>query len=82
MIRTGTATLCANTPCTPCLVDSINNPNAAWLRTNGGTIANMVYILVSGGAKDMDSDGNFFDGRNADTDDEFDTPDRTIGPGL
>lgn len=80
MIRTTTTTLCASTPCSPCLVDAISTPDTSWLRTNDGTTTtNVAYILVSGGAKDMDSDGSFFDGRNADTDTEFESPDQIIG---
>ena len=81
MIHTSNTTLCAAAPCSPCLVDFISNPDTNWLRTNDGTNAtNVAYVLVSGGAKDLDGDNDFFDGRNAAAPGsaEFEAPDRIV----
>lgn len=83
LIRTTQTGLCAPSPCTLCLSDFINNPDNTWLSTNDGTnVTNMGYVIASGGAKDMDAAGGFFDGRNATapTNSQFETPDRITSP--
>ena len=80
LIRTQTSNLCAATPCSLCLSDFGINPNPAYLRTSDNTNTNnQAYVLVSGGPKDLDGTGGFFDGRNGDaTAEDFDTPNRII----
>ncbi|MCJ8502136.1 type II secretion system protein [Desulfatitalea alkaliphila] len=79
MVRTRHDTLCAAPPCTLCLNDFINNPVAEHLSTSDGTHQNnQAYLIVSGGAKNLSGSGGFFDGRNADGDLVFETPNRTI----
>jgi prepilin-type N-terminal cleavage/methylation domain-containing protein len=66
LVRTTQTNLCAALPCSPCLADFVNNPTGAWLSTSDGTtVTNVGYVLASGSAKDLDGDGDFFDGRNA-----------------
>ena len=43
-----------------------------------GTLTNMAFVIVSGGAKDLDGTNGFFDGRNGDNNAEYDDPDKTI----
>ena len=43
-----------------------------------GTLTNMAYVIVSGGAKDIDGSNGFFDGRNGDNNAEYDDPARVI----
>ncbi len=79
MIRTAQTNLCAQLPCSLCLSDFVSNPDTTWLRTSdGGNDSNVAYVIASGGAKDLDGDGSFFDGRNAGapTTFIFETPDR------
>ena len=83
MVRTSQSGLCAPPPCTLCLADFANNPNAAWLSTNDGTNVTQVgYALASGGTKDMDGDNDFFDGRNASSvaNSQFESPDKITAP--
>jgi prepilin-type N-terminal cleavage/methylation domain-containing protein len=83
MVRTAQSGLCAQAPCTLCLADFVNNPNAAWLTTNDGTnVTNVGYVLASGGGKDMDNDNDFFDGRNASApaSSQFESPDKITAP--
>jgi prepilin-type N-terminal cleavage/methylation domain-containing protein len=83
MIRTTNTTLCGQAPCTLCLSDFVANPNTAWLRTSDGTnTINAAYVIASGGARDMDGDGDFFDGLNAGapTTSQFATPDQITSP--
>ena len=78
MIRTQVGGICSAMPCTLCLSDFSTHPNAAFLRTTaGGTSVNQAYIIVSGGPKDMDGTGGFFDGLNGDGIPlEFEAPNR------
>ncbi len=80
LIRTQTSNLCSAAPCTLCLSDFVTDPDSTYLRTNDGTnTTNQGYILASGGPKDLDGTGGFFDGRNANgTILEFDSPNRII----
>lgn len=83
MIRTTNTDLCGQAPCTLCLSDFVSNPNTAWLRTSDGTnTVNGAYVIASGGVKDLDNDGDFFDGLNAGapTTQQFDTPNRITSP--
>lgn len=82
LIRTQNTGLCAAAPCTLCLSDFVINPTGAYLHTSvdtsSGTITtNQAYVIVSGGPKDLDGTGGFFDARNGNaTAEEFDTPNR------
>ena len=59
-----------------------NPPDTGKLHTTDmdGNTSNKAYVLVSGGAKDLDGDSadGFFDGRNEGNDLEFDVPNRII----
>jgi len=44
-----------------------------------GVLTNMAYVILSGGARDIDGRNGFFDGRNGDNDAEYDDPDRIVG---
>lgn len=78
LIRTQTTGLCSAAPCTLCLSDFSINPNPNYLRTSDGTnTTSQAYLIASGGPKDLDGTGGFFDSRNGDaTAEEFDTPNR------
>ena len=81
MARTAQSSICTQLPCTLCLADFVNNPNAAWLSTNDGTnVTNVGFVLASGGSKDLDADNDFFDGRNATAavNIQFESPDKII----
>lgn len=83
LIRTSQTGLCATAPCTLCIADFTTNPNSAWLSTNDGTNVTQVgYVIASGGVKDLDTDGSFFDGRNASapTNAQFESPNRMVDP--
>lgn len=78
LIRTQTSGLCSAATCTLCLSDFVINPNADYLRTSDGTnTTSQAFLIASGGPKDRDGTGGFFDARNGDTTtEEFDTPNR------
>ncbi len=83
LIRTTQTNLCAQTPCTLCLANFVSTPTAGWLSTNDGTNVTIVgYVFASGGAKDLDTDGSFFDGFNATAPatSQFETPDKITDP--
>ena len=85
LVRTTQSNLCSQLPCAPCLADFVSNPTSAWLSTSdGSTVINAGYALASGGAKDMDGDSDFFDGRNASapTTAQFESPNKIIDPGY
>ena len=83
LIRTTQSGLCAPAPCALCLADFAINPNSAWVKTSDGVNDTTVaYVIASGGPKDLDAAGGFFDGRNstAQATGTFESPNMIIGP--
>jgi prepilin-type N-terminal cleavage/methylation domain-containing protein len=83
LIRTSQTGLCAPAPCALCLADFAINPNSAWVKTSDGTNDTTVaYVIASGGPKDLDTAGGFFDGRNATAPatGTFESPNMIVGP--
>ncbi|NNG02439.1 MAG: prepilin-type N-terminal cleavage/methylation domain-containing protein [Desulfobacteraceae bacterium] len=80
LIKTTNTGICAAAPCTLCLRDFSTNPTAAFLHTSAAAgSSNQAYIIMSGGSRDADGAGDFFDGRNTGTADvEFEIPDKII----
>jgi len=74
LIKTNTSGLCTS------LSSFVATPNTSWLRTNDGSVSSpQAWVVVSGGAQDMDGSGGFFDSRNETAPDaEFESPSKIV----